>query len=137
MATTHQGDSGDFGFQIAPMVDVVFVLLIFFMACAGIREKMLTVPVPGGGETKGDPISIFVDIDPAGSVSVNGTVLAAGGEKELAPLREFLGGAMQTSPEDSIVIRPSGESRHERVLAVVDTCHAAHVRKLVFGSSPN
>ena len=25
------GEEGDFGFQIAPMVDVVFVLLLFFM----------------------------------------------------------------------------------------------------------
>ncbi len=135
MAATHQGESGDFGFQIAPMVDVVFVLLIFFMACAGIREKMLTVPVPGTGEPKDDPIAIFVDIDAAGSVSVNGTVLSPGNEKELAPLHEFLGKAMRTSPQDTIVVRPSGEARHERVLAVVDTCHAAHVRKLIFGAA--
>ena len=137
MAATHQGDSGDFGFQIAPMVDVVFVLLIFFMACAGIREKMLTVPVPGQGEPDGAPASIFVDIDPHGNVSVNGTVLAAGNEKELAPRREFLGRAMQTAPEDSVVIRPTGETRHERVVAVVDAGRAAHVRKLVFGSGGN
>ena len=28
-------DDGDIGFQIAPMVDVVFVLMLFFMASAG------------------------------------------------------------------------------------------------------
>ena len=28
-------EQGDLGFQIAPMVDVVFVLLLFFMASAG------------------------------------------------------------------------------------------------------
>jgi biopolymer transport protein ExbD len=135
MAATHQGDSGDLGFQIAPMVDVIFVLLIFFMACVGIREKVLDVPVPGRGGSDPGIASIFVDIDPLGDVSVNGAVLAAANEKEMLPLREFLGRAMRTSPEDSVVIRPSGEARHERVLAVVDTCRAARVRKLVFGGS--
>ena len=39
MAGGGGGESGDFGFQIAPMVDVVFVLLLFFMACAGEKTK--------------------------------------------------------------------------------------------------
>ena len=133
MAATHNGESGDFGFQIAPMVDVVFVLLIFFMACAGIREKMLTVPVPGIGANGDNPISIFVDIDPAGNVSVNGTILSAANESEPTKLREFLARTMQTSPEDSVVLRPSGETRHERVIAVVNVCRAIKVRKLIFG----
>lgn len=133
MSATHHGDSGEFGFQIAPMVDVVFVLLIFFMACAGVREKMLTVPVPGTASPGEPPISIFMDIDPAGNVSVNGTVLSAGSEIELTKLREFLARAMRNSPEDSVVLRPSGETRHERVVAVVNACRAVNVRKLIFG----
>jgi len=136
MAATHQGDSGDFGFQIAPMVDVVFVLLIFFMTCAGIREKMLTVPVPGAA-TGDVPVSIFVNIDAAGNVIANGAVLAAGGEKELTPVREFVAKALRTSPEDTVIIRPSGDARHERVVAVVDACRAAKAQKLVFGMAEN
>ena len=36
MAGSIGSDDGDIGFQIAPMVDVVFVLMLFFMACAGL-----------------------------------------------------------------------------------------------------
>ena len=132
MAATHHGDSGDFGFQIAPMVDVIFVLLIFFMACAGVREKMLTVPVPGTTSPDEPPISIFVDIDPAGNVSVNGSVLAAAGENKLTVLGEFFAKTMRNSPEDSVVLRPSNETRHERIVAVLDACKTAGVRKLIF-----
>ena len=39
MAGKTNGEDGAFGFQIAPMVDVVFVLLLFFMACAGLSQK--------------------------------------------------------------------------------------------------
>ena len=33
MAGSVGSEDGDVGFQIAPMVDVVFVLLLFFMLC--------------------------------------------------------------------------------------------------------
>ena len=57
------GEGGDFGFQIAPMVDVVFVLLLFFMACAGqnIKEGFfqigLTVPPPAETTSPSSPSS--------------------------------------------------------------------------------
>ena len=50
MAGSVGSDDGDMGFQIAPMVDVVFVLLLFFMASAGsqIVEKELSINLPSG-----------------------------------------------------------------------------------------
>ena len=43
-------EDGDIGFQIAPMVDVVFVLMLFFMASAGMQvvEKELSINLPSG-----------------------------------------------------------------------------------------
>ena len=43
-------EDGDVGFQIAPMVDVVFVLLLFFMASAGsqVIETELNISLPSG-----------------------------------------------------------------------------------------
>lgn len=132
MSSRLHSETGDFGFQVAPMVDVVFVLLLFFMACSGLGEKLLTIPVPGRGDKAPAPISIFVDIDAAGNVSVNGTLLAAAPEKDFSRLREFLAKTTQTSPEDSVIIRPHGDTRHEHVVAVVDACRASRVKKLIF-----
>ena len=41
---------GEFGFQIAPMLDILFVLLLFFMVSAGAQkhEAALTTQLPGG-----------------------------------------------------------------------------------------
>ena len=58
MAGVGKGEDGDIGFQIAPMVDVVFVLLLFFMASAGsqIIPKELTINLPSGrGESRPGP----------------------------------------------------------------------------------
>ena len=47
MAGSVGSEDGDMGFQIAPMVDVVFVLLLFFMASAGaqIIEKLSLIHI--------------------------------------------------------------------------------------------
>ena len=131
------GEEGDFGFQIAPMVDVVFVLLLFFMACAGqnITEGFLTVRLPSGGP--GDPAQktpIVVDIDPNGNVSVNGQ--SKGGnpdEREIPALREFLSAAMSSDPEDPVIIRPAPDTKHERLIDVLNACRLAKVKNLSFG----
>ena len=94
------GESGDFGFQIAPMVDVVFVLLLFFMACAGqnIKEGFFQIGLPSsapGGNEK-PIVPIVVDVDQLGNVFVNGNPMSGSvKDRELKQLTEFLTGAMK------------------------------------------
>jgi biopolymer transport protein ExbD len=132
------GEEGDFGFQIAPMVDVVFVLLLFFMACAGqnIKEGFFQIGLPSssaGGEDK-PIVPIVVDVDPLGNVFVNGNPMSASPkDRELKQLEEFLAGAMKASPDDPVIVRPNMEARHERVVDVLNACRIARVQKLSFG----
>ena len=46
-------NEGTVGFQIAPMIDVVFVIMLFFMVMAGAVkvEKELNVTLPGTVDT--------------------------------------------------------------------------------------
>ena len=48
MAASVDSAEGDIGFQIAPMVDVVFVLMLFFMAATGaqVLTKELHAQLP-------------------------------------------------------------------------------------------
>ncbi len=138
MAGGGGGESGDFGFQIAPMVDVVFVLLLFFMACAGqqIKEGFFQIGLPSSAPGGSDKIStpIVVDVDLLGNVFVNGNPMSSNPkDRELKQLEEFLKGAMRSSPEDPVIIRPNMEARHERVVDVLNACRLAKVAKLSFG----
>ena len=47
--TRREPDSVHLGFQIAPMIDVVFVIMLFFMVMAGlvVNEKFLNLKLPG------------------------------------------------------------------------------------------
>ena len=133
------GESGDFGFQIAPMVDVVFVLLLFFMACAGEKTKEgyfdIGLPSPSAADPgRVPPIPILVDVDALGNVFVNGEQKSTSAkDRELKALEEFLASAAKNSPDDPVIIRPNLEARHERVVDVLNVCRLARVAKLSFG----
>lgn len=80
--------NGDVGFQIAPMIDVVFVILVFFMALAAqIRvEQVLQTKLPGVAVS--DTPTAFVDeqlvgISEAGEVSLNDEPYDAAGDRAL------------------------------------------------------
>ena len=123
------------GFQIAPMVDVVFVLLLFFMACAGLKvhEKELAVNVPArsGSETW---TVISIDIAADGTVSMNNTVFGQPASRDLAELKAwFQGIKTQYGEVDPVVIRPAPDTRQERIIDVLDACAAGGVKKLTFG----
>jgi biopolymer transport protein ExbD len=138
MAGGGGGESGDFGFQIAPMVDVVFVLLLFFMACAGqqIKEGFFQIGLPSSAPGASDkPVTpIVVDVDALGNVFVNGDPKSGSPkDRELKNLTGFLTEAMRASPEDPVIIRPNLDTRHERVVDVLNACRVAKVQKLSFG----
>lgn len=137
MAGGGGGESGDFGFQIAPMVDVVFVLLLFFMACAGqnVKEGFFEISVPStGAPTSEVKVPVVVDVDALGNVTVNGDPKSSGPkDRDLKQLEEFLKSAMKSSPDDPVIIRPNMEARHERVVDVLNACRLARVKNLTFG----
>ena len=130
-------DDGDVGFQIAPMVDVVFVLMLFFMASAGVQvvEKELSMNLPSGATSNKDvpAAPIIVDISDEGQVSVNDQVYGKTDDKGLLSLRDFFKQSIeQFGDKDPVIVRPSPETTHERIMDVLNAAAAAHVTKLTF-----
>lgn len=67
----------DMGFQIAPMIDVVFVIMLFFMVMAGDvkKEISLATKLPGPPDPTPTPVDIDtlqVAVSETGSLSLNG-----------------------------------------------------------------
>src|SRR4051794_2899563 len=93
MAASVGNSEGDHGFQIAPMVDVVFVLLLFFMAVTATKMKEFDLPadlpVPGvpGGRIQ---VPLVIAISAEGQVTMNDFVYGQPGDKALHTLREKL-----------------------------------------------
>ncbi len=132
-------EDGDVGFQIAPMVDVVFVLLLFFMASAGsqIIEKELNISLPSGrsaSAAKSIPSTpIIIDILPDGRIQMNNRVYDTPTSKELPELRAWLAETIKKfGDKDPVILRPDPNTKHERVMDVLNAASAAGVTKLSF-----
>ena len=134
MASSAESQNGDPGFQIAPMVDVVFVLMLFFMASAGMQmhEKELPIRLPGAGRSTIPAIVIGIASD--GRVSINDQSYGAPDDNSLAGLRKWLTGVVaEFGIDEPVIIRPASEARHERIMQVLNAAAASGVVKVTFG----
>jgi len=136
MAGGGGGGEGEFGLQIAPMLDVMFVLLMFFMVMAGqqVKEAELGVSVPGSGQpstTAKTPVTIR--IAPDGVVTFNDTPVDSREDREMPKLRGRLKGLIEASAEQSVIIRPNDRAPYQRVVDVLNACGAERVKNLTFG----
>jgi biopolymer transport protein ExbD len=126
-------EDANLGFQIAPMVDVVFVLMLFFMATTGsqVKEMHLNITTPSGqpaAALSGTPkTDIVVDIAANGAVLILDRQVADGNDEVLETFVTELKQLLQVGPEDRVVIRPALASKHKRVMDVLSRCVSAKV----------
>ncbi len=125
------------GFQIAPMVDVVFVLMLFFMASAGIQrtEKELGINLPSGraATNQTDPVTpILVQIGSDGQVQIQSVSYDSPGSPDLPGVRDRLKELVSYGGKDPVIIQPAPDVRQERVIQVLNAAAAAGVKNLSF-----
>jgi biopolymer transport protein ExbD len=116
------------------MVDVVFVLMLFFMAFAGMKVSEMELPaqLPGAGKTINP--AIVIEIGDDGRVSANERVYGLGDDKALGELRGWLREiARQFGSAESIIIHPAAETTHERIMDVLSAASASGFQKVTFG----
>ncbi len=128
------------GFQIAPMVDVVFVIMLYFMVVAGSvsveKRHGMQLPVKGMERTFTDEIAIR--IDDAGQLFLNEDPLDSPESKALPELTENLKQLQANSKatqNDLIVTVSADEStRYERVVDTLDALSRAEIREVSFAA---
>ena len=128
--------------QITPLIDVVFLLLIYFMVTSSLikKEADMSFLLPAKVKTP-DPISLpieaLIEISDLGDVSMEGMRYGLDGTlndlvQQLLTLKE----AAASSSSDLIVnILPADEALHGRIVDVMDACAAAEVKNLSFSMS--
>lgn len=116
------GGSGDL--NMAPMIDVVFLLLIFFMVAttyATIEEQIdLDLPVAESGAAPTEvPDELVVDVDREGNLFLAGAPIDEGG---LAALFER---TARADPDTPVTVRGDERSNLGRIVSVLDLCRLA------------
>lgn len=109
--------------SLTPMIDVVFLLLVFFMLAARFGQDMALPLVTGGaGATWSGPPRL-IEIAPE-TLRLNGAPL------ELADLPGALDPLM-TGPDEAVVLRPLPGASLQRLMDVTGALHAAGLSRLV------
>ena len=124
--------------QVSPLIDVVFLLLIYFMVTAALVKKeadiAFALPMTDGVEIA-MPVEVLVEIGADGSVVVEGMRFSSDNQS-LAGLVAQVSSLKQLAASQQsgffVNIVPHQDARHRRVIDVMDACAAAGVEKLGF-----
>ncbi len=134
-------NEGTLGFQIAPMIDVVFVIMLFFMVMAGeVRvEKELNCQLPGQVDTAHEAAFVeeqVIQITTAGEVLLNEEPIGKSDDKLLPNLRAVLmrvkANCEAAKTPCQITIASEAKTKHGRVMDVADACSEVGITSLSF-----
>ena len=106
--------------ELAPLIDVVFLLLIFFMVSTTfIRESELSIDLPEAEsqQQQQDEDVVEVTISADGEYAVNGRMLA---DNSLATLMRALSDTKQADVRRKLVINADANARHQSVVRAMD-----------------
>ncbi|MDD3610188.1 MAG: biopolymer transporter ExbD [Halothiobacillaceae bacterium] len=115
--------------NLIPLIDVVFMLLIFFMVTTTFeRETTLNIDLPvAGAEAKAPPRSLTLEIDRDGQYALNGERLTAEPDALRKALREARGEDKDAPP---LLVLADGETAHQAVVAALDAAREAGLTHL-------
>lgn len=114
--------------NMTPMIDVVFLLIIFFMVGAriGEEERNLDVQLPQTSVAQpmiAKPDALVVN------VFEDGRILLGKEPLTLDELQKELTDARTRYPDQAVVIRGEGEGRYQAVVDVLVACHRAKIKQ--------
>ncbi len=116
--------------SLTPLIDVVFLLLIFFMVSTTFQnESELEVVLPEAGQESDQTHDnvVVVNIDARGRYEVQGTLIQS---EERLQLRRTLAAALSGRRSDPVVIRADARTPHQAVVTAMDIASGLGVEKL-------
>jgi biopolymer transport protein ExbD len=122
------------GIQLAPLVDVLLLLLIFFLLTwnAARNENELDVKVPkaSAAKEKSAPVGdVVVNVKADGNVVVNRRTLTS------AELTDLLKSLVQLNSEQAVIIRGDEAGAYKNIIGVLNVCTDAGITNVAFATA--
>jgi len=138
-----EADSIHLGFQIAPMIDIVFVIMLFFMVQAAFIqvEQELNLKLPGKSSENAIAIEENqIHITDVGEVLLNDDPIGAADDRKLKEfalrMRQLAEASKKAGTELVVSIMAEQETPYQRVIDVLNAMSAARVEKVTFEVPP-
>jgi biopolymer transport protein ExbD len=112
--------------NMAPLIDMIFILLIFFLVTTSfVKESGVEVrrPVAQTAETK-EKANMIIGIDEQGHVHIEGKRI------DVRSVRSRMEQYLMQTPKGSVVIAADERSRTDTLIQVLDACRLAGVQNI-------
>ena len=121
------------GFLIAPMVDILLVVLVFFIVTwnFALSENELDVRVPTA--TKANETQPYVG-QIVINIASNGTVIVNRQPKTSQELLELLKKLSQLYPDQAVIVRGDQGVEYKHIVDVLDICRQADIWNVAFAT---
>lgn len=121
--------------NITPLIDVVFLLLIFFMVTTTFNQQAelrVDLPEASSEEQALEVIPIEITIDQNGKYFVNGNNLS---NSEAGTLMKSLQNLIAKADDQSVIIRADATTPHQAVVTAMDVVSKLGITKLSIATS--
>ena len=128
MAVQFQKSRALTALSLTPLIDVVFLLLIFFLVATRFseEERQMSVLLPEASAAEpliSQPKQLFVNVDDEGQFFIGGEQLSEGGVEQA--LRQ----AWSNNPgRQEVIIRGDRNAKWESIALVMNLCNKVNIR---------
>ncbi len=124
----HQDYEPGPAFDMTPMVDTVFNLLIFFLMATTVaqaeREMKITLPIArAAGPVSATLREIVINVDEGGVIFV------AGHRVDPTEVRDMITAAVAANPQQKVTVRGDRRCAYGGVVKVLDICKAGGIQE--------
>lgn len=122
----RESDEADMAVDIAPLIDMVFILLIFFLVNAAfVQDQGVTVQRPEATHSRAlEPHHLRI------TVAASGAVFMQGKPVELAQVAEGVRTALGRQEDTAVIVVPDRDLPAGRLVEVIDAAKSGGARDI-------
>jgi len=120
--------------NITPLIDVVFLLLIFFMVSTTFeRESEINITLPEASKdiTEAKPDAIRIAIDTESRIYINDRALI---NSQLTTIKQGLSDALKNLQDAPVIISADAGTSHQMVVKVMDAARQLGLVRITFAT---
>ncbi|QDU78845.1 biopolymer transport protein ExbD [Polystyrenella longa] len=115
--------------NLTPMIDIVFLLIIFFMVGTQFTEQERLFELNMPQVSAAPPLTSLPD-DMVINIHQDGRMIISGVEYSLPDLEQKLKEARLNYDDQGVVIRHDADGIHQNLMHVLSACHSAQIRNI-------
>lgn len=129
-AKRHRTDAADTDLDMTPMLDIVFIMLIFFIVTTSfVKESGITVNTPNAQTAQSqENANIFIAINQDGEVWIDRRQI------DLRAVRTTVARLHAENPEGAVVIQSDAAATTDKLVQVMDQVRLAGIEKIAIAA---